>query len=394
MGAVAATGIGVDALWTAARTGRSAVGHVEFPRPAQNRVKIAAQLKGFEAERYIAPKLLPFCDLFSQFGIVAADEAMAQAGFSPNEAQGDRTAVILGTGVGGLTTIDDMMFAHYVSKARGDPLSIPRVMSSAPVSLIGMRYGCTGPSFAVGSACSSATQAIGIGAFLIRSGVVDRAIVGGCEACTTAVSMRAWELLRVLTPDYCRPFSRGRNGMVLGEGAGVFVLERAAAARSRGATPLAEIAGYGTSSDAKDMLRPDVTGAAAAMAGAIEDARCTPDDIDYVNAHGTGTVANDAAETEALRRIFGQRLSGLPVSSTKPIHGHALGASGGLELAITVMALRNSIAPPTINWLEHDPTCDLDPVANEARNIPIRTAMSNSFAFGGINACLIVRQFD
>ena len=394
MGAVAATGIGVDALWTAARTGRSAVGHVEFPRPAQNRVKIAAQLKGFEAERYIAPKLLPFCDLFSQFGIVAADEAMAQAGFSPNEAQGDRTAVILGTGVGGLTTIDDMMFANYVSKARGDPLSIPRVISSAPVSLISMRYGCTGPSFAVGSACSSATQAIGIGAFLIRSGVVDRAIVGGCEACTTAVSMRAWELLRVLTPDYCRPFSRGRNGMVLGEGAGVFVLERAAAARSRGATPLAEIAGYGTSSDAKDMLRPDVTGAAAAMAGAIEDARCTPDDIDYVNAHGTGTVANDAAETEALRRIFGQRLSGLPVSSTKPIHGHALGASGGLELAITVMALRNSIAPPTINWLEHDPTCDLDPVANEARNIPIRTAMSNSFAFGGINACLIVRQFD
>jgi nodulation protein E len=360
----------------------------------QNRVKIAARLSGFEAGRYIAPELLPFCDVFSQFGIVAADEAMAQAGFSRNEAQGNRTAVILGTGIGGLTTIDDMMFATYVSKARGDPLSIPRVMTSAPVSLISIRYGCTGPSFAVGSACSSATQAIGIGAFLVRSNVVDRAIVGGCEACTTAVSMRAWELLRVLTPDCCRPFSRDRNGMVLGEGAGMFVLERQTEALSRGATPLAEIAGYGTSSDANDMLRPDVKGAAAAMATAIADARCTPDDVDYVNAHGTGTVANDAAETEALRRIFGQRLSALAVSSTKPIHGHALGASGGLELAVTIMALRNNIAPPTINWSEHDLACDLDPVPNEARNTPIRTAMSNSFAFGGINACLIVRRVD
>jgi nodulation protein E len=206
--------------------------------------------------------------------------------------------------------------------------------------------------------------------------------------------MRFWELLRVLTPDFCRPFSLGRNGMVLGEGAGVFVLERASEARSRGSTPLAEMAGYGTSSDAKGLLRPDVDGAVAAMARALRDGGVAPKDIDYVNAHGTGTIANDAVEAEALRRIFGPRLAGLPVSSTKPIHGHALGAAGGLELAITIMALRDNIAPPTINWLERDPNCDLAPVPNEAREIPIRTAMSNSFAFGGINACLIVRRYD
>jgi nodulation protein E len=392
MGAVCATGIGIDALWTAARLGRSAVGDLVLPRPGPSRhqVRIAAQLKGFEAKRYIEPELLRFCDPFAQFAIVAADEALSQAGFSRQEPLGDRTAVILGTGVGGLTTLDDMMFAYYVSKTRLDPLTIPRIMGNAAASLVSMRYGCTGPTFAVVSACSSATQAIGIGAFLVRSGVIDRAIVGGCEAGTTPGSMRAWELLRVLTPDCCRPFSLGRNGMVLGEGAGVFLLESTDQVRARGATPLAEIAGYGTSSDANDLLRPDVDGAAAAIGRALEDAGLAPDAIDYVNAHGTGTIANDIAETEALRKIFGDRLAELPVSSTKPIHGHALGAAGALELAITVMALREHVVPPTINWLEPDPDCRLDAVPNHSRALPIRTAMSNSFAFGGINASLIV----
>jgi nodulation protein E len=394
MGAVSAVGVGVNALWTAARLGRSAVRQVEFARRGEHRVKIAAQVKGFEQGHSLGPDLLPSCDPFSRFAIVAADEAVAQAGFSREQPMGAQTAVIIGTGVGGLSTLDDMMFAYYVSKARLDPLTIPRIMGNAAASLVSIRYGCTGPTFAVASACSSATQAIGIGALFIRSGVIDRAIVGGSEAGTTPASIRAWELLRVLTPDCCRPFSLGRNGMVLGEGAGVFVLESEKLALSRGATPLAEVAGYGTSSDAKDLVRPDADGAAAAIERALEDAGLAPEAVDYVNAHGTGTIANDAVETQALRRVFGARLAELPASSTKPIHGHALGAAGGLELAITIMALRENVAPPTINWLEPDPKCDLDPIPNQAREMPIRAAMSNSFAFGGINACLVVRRFN
>jgi nodulation protein E len=202
--------------------------------------------------------------------------------------------------------------------------------------------------------------------------------------------VRAWETLRVLTPDVCRPFSEGRNGTLLGEGAAMFVIESAEAARARGATPLAELAGYGTNSDAFDVVRPDPAGAAAAMRLTLDDAGMAPQDIDYINAHGTGTVANDISESEALHAVFGGQLANIPVSSTKPIHGHTMGAAGAIELVITIMALREGIVPPTINWLRADPKCDLDPVPNQARKAPIRAALSNSFAFGGINACLIV----
>ncbi len=206
--------------------------------------------------------------------------------------------------------------------------------------------------------------------------------------------MLAWEALRVLTPDLCRPFSIGRNGMVLGAGAAVFVLEEAACARARGAEALAEIAGYGTSTDAKDPVRPDAQGAAACMRNALADASVEAGDIDYVNAHGTGTTANDVTESEALGLVFGGRLPHLPVSSTKPIHGHGLGAAGALELVVTIGAVRNNVAPPTINWRGADPKCPIDPVPNEARHIPIKTALTNSFAFGGINASLVVRRAE
>jgi nodulation protein E len=273
-------------------------------------------------------------------------------------------------------------------------MTIPRGMANAAACHVSMRYGCMGPVFCVTSACSSATQAIGMGAWLIRSGAIDRALVGGSEASLTTTSFRAWELLRVLTPDLCRPFCKRRNGMVLGEGAGIFVLETMASAEARGATPLAEIAGYGTSSDAADLIRPDPRGAADAIRLALEDANLQPDAIDYVNAHGTGTILNDIVETEALKRIFGACLPGIPVSSTKPIHGHALGAAGALELAVTVKAVREKVVPPTINWLEPDAKCAIDPVPNQAREVPIRAALSNSFAFGGINACLVVQAID
>lgn len=394
IGAVSAAGVGIEALWWAARTGKSCVAEANLPHEGSNRVKIAAQLKTFQPEDFIDPKVLPYCDRFSQFALVAADEALAQAGLDRGRRLGGRVGVVIGTAVGGITTIDELCFVELVMKGRTDPLAVPRIMGSAAASQVGMRYGCTGPTFGVTSACASGAQAIGIGAFLVRAGVVDQAIVGGSDSTITALNMRAWETLRVLTPDRSRPFSAGRNGMVLGEGAAVFLIESERSARQRGAAPLAEIAGYGTSSDACDIVRPDAEGAATAMRLAIEDAGLDPDGIDYVNAHGTGTVANDIAEADALGRIFGRRLRELPVSSTKPVHGHTLGAAGAVELAVTIMAMREGTAPPTINWLGPDPKVDIDPVPNEARRVPMRAALSNSFAFGGINACLVVTRAE
>jgi nodulation protein E len=380
MGAATAAGLGVAPLWEAAREGRSAIGPLEVPRPLKHNIRIAGQLRGFNPADHIDADVLPFCDRFTQLAIVAGDEALAQAGLPRGEKLGLRAATIIGTGIGGGDTIEAGMHNAYVTGQRLDPWSVPRLMPNAAASQLSARYGARGPSFAVASACASGTQAVGLGAHFIRAGVVDRAVVGGAEACITASGMKGWEALRVLSPDACRPFSKDRNGMVLGEGAGVFVLESEEAMRARGATPLAELCGYGTSSDAGDIVRPDAQGAATAMREAL----------DYVNAHGTGTLANDTTEAAALKLVFGDRLPGLPVSSTKPVHGHGLGAGGAIELAITVMALREGVAPPTINWTTPDPKCDLDCVPGQKRTVTMRHAMSNSFAFGGINAVLVV----
>ena len=390
MGAVSAAGVGAPALWQAARDGRSCARETQFARPYRGRIRISAQVQDFDAAAYLTSSELPFCDPVAQYLLVAADEAMAQAGLASAKPMGPRTATIIGTGVGGMHTLENGLYLTLVEQGRPDPLTIPRLIPSACPSLLSIRYGSTGPCFAVASACSSATQAIGLGVQLIRSGLADRAIVGGTEDCVTNSAMLAWEALRVLTPDACRPFSKGRNGMILGAGAAVFILEESELARARGAEALVEISGYGTSADAKDPVRPDVDGAAACMRNALADAGVDADEIDYVNAHGTGTTANDATELAALGLVFGGRP--LPVSSTKPVHGHALGAAGALELVVTIGAVRESVAPPTINWREADVKCPVDPVPNEARPMPIRTALTNSFAFGGINASLIVRR--
>jgi nodulation protein E len=392
MGAVSAAGVGANALWQAARDGRSCVGEARFVRPYRGRVKIAAQVQGFDPAAHITKDELPFCDPVTQYVLAAAAEALGQAGLAAAKPMGPRTATIIGTGIGGMTSLENGLYREQVELARPDPLTIPRLIPSACPSQLSIRYGSTGPCFAVASACSSAAQAIGIGAQLIRSGLADRAIVGGTEDCITNAGMLAWEVLRVLTPDACRPFSKGRNGMVLGAGAAVFILEDAELARARGAETLAEIAGYGTSADARDPVRPDAEGAAACMQNALADAGIEADEIDYINAHGTGTVINDATESEALGLVFGNKLSRIPVSSTKPVHGHGLGASGALELVVTIGALRENVAPPTINWREADVKCPVDAVPNEARPMPIRTALSNSFAFGGINASLVVKR--
>lgn len=394
MGAVSAAGLGADALWSAVREGRSQIRELKLERPYAGRIKIAAQVPNFDAAALLEPEILPFSDPFTRFAVVAADEAMAKAGFARKDIAGPRTGVIIGSGIGGSKTIDDEAYKAYALNERADPLTVPRLIPSAAPTMLGMRFSCNGPTFTIASACSSATQAIGVGLQMVRSGAVDRMIVGGAEAAVINGSMRSWEVLRVLTPDLCRPFSIGRNGMTLGEGAAVFILETLEAARARGHEPLCELAGYGTTSDAFDPLRPNVEGPASAMTQALADAGLEPDDIDYLNAHGTGTYANDITESEAILRVFGERGRVLPVSSTKPIHGHALGASGGLELVSTIFALRERTAPPTINFKGPDPKCPIDPVPHEARRTPIRAAMSNSFAFGGINAVLVVRGLE
>ncbi|MCC3245965.1 beta-ketoacyl-[acyl-carrier-protein] synthase family protein [Methylocystis sp. WRRC1] len=389
MGAVSAAGVGAQALWAAARDGVSCIRPLKLARPYPGRIKIAAQVPDFDPAAHIEPEILPYCDPFTQFSIVAADEALAQAGFARKEAGGPRTAVVIGTGIGGAKTIDDTSYVEYAEGGRPDTLAVPRLIPSAAPTTLGMRYGAKGPTFALASACSSATQAIGEAFEMLRAGRADRAIAGGSEACVINGSIRAWEALRVLTPDLCRPFSTKRNGMTLGEGAAVFILETLESAVSRGATPLCELAGYGTTSDAFDPLRADVEGPARCMRLALESAGLEPGDVDYLNAHGTATYANDITESEAMRAVFGDRPP--PVSSTKPIHGHALGASGGLELSVVINALREQIAPPTINFIEPDPKCQVDAIPNQARKMPIRVALSNSFAFGGINATLVVK---
>jgi nodulation protein E len=389
-GVVSACGIGMEPFWQTIRENRSGIGPLSFDRPARNTVLIGGAVREFNPTGTIAPSVLPFCDRFAQFALVAAQEAVEQAGFAPDARLGDRTAVIIGTGVGGATTIETGIHRLYVTQERVDPWSVPRLMPNAAASQVSARFGARGPSFAVSSACSSASQAIGIGAQMVRAGMVDRALVGGAEACLTATGLRSWEALRVLSPTACRPFSKNRDGIVLGEGAGVFVIESEAVMAARGARPIAELLGYGTTSDAGDIVRPDVGGASGAMLEALADAGLQPDAIDYVNAHGTGTNVNDMTESAALQAVFGERLASLPVSSTKPAHGHALGAAGALELAVTIAALRDGIAPATLNHEVPDPRCPIDCVPNTARSVPMRIAMSNSFAFGGINAALIL----
>ena len=390
MGAVSAAGIGTEPLWIAARDGAPCTGPLVVREPYGGRIRISAQVRDFDIEALLGPQLAPFADPFTAYAIVAADQAVAQAGLDPAERQGSRCAALLGTGAGGMRTCDDGIYNVYFANKRPDALTVPRLIPSAGPTQISMRFGATGPCFAIASACSSGSQAVGLATQMIRAGMIDRAIVGGSEACATNGSMRAWECLRVLTPDLCRPFAKNRNGMVLGEGAAMFVIEAEEIALARGATPLAVLAGYGTNTDGLDPVRPDAASAAACMTMALEDAGLAPTDIDYVNAHGTATVMNDVTEAEALNRAFGGHCDTLLVSSTTPIHGHAMGASGVLELVISILALRDQVAPPNLNTELQDPKCLIRLVGPEAVKMPIRAILSNSLAFGGINASLIV----
>ncbi|NLH80551.1 MAG: beta-ketoacyl-[acyl-carrier-protein] synthase family protein [Phyllobacteriaceae bacterium] len=392
LGAVSACGVGADRLWAAARDGVSAVREIDFPRIARQQVKAAARLDA-AVHAVLAAQAKPrFQDRTTILALTAAREAVAQAGLGEADF-GAGCGVVVGSGFGGAETLE-RNYVRFVEDPAGrtDVMAIPKIMASSTASWIAMDWKATGPTLCISTACASATQSIGLAADLIRAGVVDRCLAGGAESLLFDAVFSAWESLHVMTTGRCRPFSRDRNGMVLGEGAGVVVLESMEAARARGAEVLAELVGYASTSDAADLLRPDPAGATACMRGAIASSGIEPARIGYCNAHGTGTIANDLTETQALRTVFGAAFDGLLVSSTKPIHGHALGAGGALEFIVTVEALREQIAPPTIDFLGVDPKLDFEPVPNVARPFTADAAMSNSFAFGGINASLVIAR--
>jgi nodulation protein E len=391
-GCISPLGLDMDAMWQGLSAGHSAIGPVTAVPAELLGIKIAAEVRGFDPGAHFDEKRLSILDRFSQFALVAAREAIADSGIEFSDELAAKTAVIIGTGSGGMNTLDDAFKRLYQDGVRRIfPLTVPRLMVSAAASHVTMEFGLKGPAYSVSSACSSANHAIGDAFWMVRSGRAEAAVAGGTEACLTLGTILGWQGLRVMAPDTCRPFCADRKGMVLGEGAGVFVLEPLEAAKARGAPILAEIAGFGMSSDAGDIVQPSEEGAAAAITMALEDAGMRPGDVDYINAHGTGTDANDVTETRAIKRVLGNRAKGVAVSSTKSMHGHALGGAGALELAATLLAMRHGMAPPTANFTTADPECDLDYVPNKARKLAIGGALSNSFAFGGLNAVLAVR---
>ncbi len=396
LGVVSPIGQAVVPYWTSLKRGVCGIGAItQVPTAEELIQKVAAEVKGFNPLDHFEERQISTLDRVAQFAVVAAREAIAQAGIDFDMSLSVRTATIIGSGVGGQTTHDDSFRRVYRdNKTRVFPLTIPKLMVNAPASQICMLCGLRGPAFAIASACSSATHAIGLAFHMVRSGAVDCAVTGGAEACITFGTLRGWEAMRVMTPDVCRPFSKDRKGMVLGEGAAIVVLEPLQRAQARGADILGEIVGFGMSADAADLTAPDRGGMVRALQGAIADAHLSPQDFQYVNAHGTGTAANDATETKALHEVFGPHAGKLAVSSTKSMVGHALGAAGALELVATVLALREGIVPPTIGYLGRDPACDLDYVPNEARAMRLEAALSNSFAFGGLNAVLAVKKFS
>ena len=395
LGVISAAGHNAADFWDKVKNGRPSIGKITTIPTDTLTVRIGAEVAGFEPQEYFEKRQLGMLDRFSQFGLVAAREAVADSGVSFEGEAGERSASIIGSGVGGQTTLDASYWAIYAEKkTRVHPFTVPRLMINAATSHITMEHGIRGPAFSVASACSSANHAMGQAYLMVHSGMVDMAVTGGAEATITVGTMKGWEALRVMASDTCRPFSKGRNGMVLGEGAAVFVFESLEKAKARGAKIYAEVAGHGFSSDAMDITLPDVGGAARAIAGALKNAKLNPEDVDYVNAHGTGTAANDVTETKALKQVFGDNASSLPISSTKSMIGHALGGAGALELAAVVLGMRDGIAPPTANYVERDPECDLDYIPNEPREMEINAAISNSFAFGGLNAVMALKKFS
>jgi len=391
-GTVNALAPDVVGTMAAFREGRVAIGPLDFPEVERLSIRIGAQIHDWDAEARHSRSELALYDRVTQFALESARQAMEQSGLAIDEELALAMGVVLGTGGGGYNTIDESYRAvHAQGKNRVHPFTIPRLMHNAAAAHVAMRYGVKGPSFTVTTACASSNHAMGLAYQMVRSGAARAVLTGGAEATLCFGGIKAWEGLRVMSPDGCRPFCATRNGMVQGEGAAVFVFEEYEHARARGAEVLAEVAGFAMTSDAGDIVMPDRDGAVRAMRGALSDAGLPPDAVGYVNAHGTATAANDRVEAAALAEVFGPALAGLPVSSTKSMHGHLIGATGAVELLAAVMALREGVIAPTMGYAQPDPDCPLDVVPNAARDASVKAVLSNAFAFGGMNACLALR---
>jgi nodulation protein E len=393
MGAICALGRNTAEFAEALRQGRCGIAPIESTDRSQFRFQNGAEVRGYSHQPYFDDRRADFMDRFAQFAVIAAREAVADAGVAWTPGLRENAAIVTGSCVGGQST-EDMGFqeVYKLGHNRVHPLTIPKTMANAGASHISMEFGVTGPSFTFSTACSSAGHAIGQAFWMVRSGVTDLAIAGGSEAPFSFGILKAWEAMRVVSPETCRPFSKDRRGMILGEGAAMLVLEPLEAARARGARIHAEMVGFGMSADACHITQPSAEGAARAMRAALRDAGLAPEQIGYINAHGTATPANDPTEVAAIRSVFGGHAERLAISSTKSMHGHALGAAAALECLAAALALRDGVLPPTANFSEPDPQCDVDVIPNHARRAQVECALSNSFAFGGLNAVLALRK--
>ncbi|MEO0664759.1 MAG: beta-ketoacyl-[acyl-carrier-protein] synthase family protein [Pseudomonadota bacterium] len=391
-GTINALGHDVPSTLRAMAEGRCGIGPLDFPNVDRLQIKIGGQVTDYDEAAHFNRQQVSLYDRFTQFTLLAAREAIAQAGLTFGGALAARAGVVLGTAAGGMNTWEDNYRAVYEDgKNRVHPFVVPKLMNNAATSHVSMEYNLKGPSFTVSTACASSNHAMGLAFQMIRAGACDAMLTGGSEAMLTFGGIKAWEGLRVMSRDACRPFSGNRNGMVQGEGAGVFVFEEREHARARGAEILAEVMGFAMTSDAADIVMPSQQGAARAIAGALGDAGMAPEEIGYINAHGTGTAANDKTECAAVASVFGAHADALMMSSTKSMHGHCIGGTGAVELLACIMALRDGVIAPTIGYEEPDPECAFDVVPNVARDVQVTGALSNAFAFGGLNAVLALR---
>lgn len=394
-GTINALGHSVPETLEAMREGRCGIGPLEFRDIDRLAIKIGGQVRGFEAEGRFNRQQMALYDRFTQFTLTAAREAIGQSGLEFSGDLAAKSGVVLGTAGGGVSTWDENYRVVYEDgKNRVHPFVVPKLMNNAAASHVSMEWNLKGPSFTVATACASSNHAMAQAFQMVRSGMSPVMITGGSESMLCFGGVKAWEGLRVMSKDACRPFSANRNGMVQGEGAGVFVFEELEHARKRGAEILAEMSGFAMTSDAADIVMPSKQGAARAMAGALADAGVNRDEVGYINAHGTGTAANDKTECAAVADVFGPHADNLLISSTKSMHGHLIGGTGAVELLACIMALRDGVVAPTIGYEEPDPECALDVVPNEAREIKVDVALSNAFAFGGMNAVLALRRFQ
>ncbi|MFP4327998.1 MAG: beta-ketoacyl-[acyl-carrier-protein] synthase family protein [Paracoccaceae bacterium] len=392
-GTINPLGHDVPATLEAMREARCGIGPLEFRDVERLAIRIGGQVRDYVPETIFNRQQLALYDRFTQFTLIAAREALAQAGLEFSGQLADRSGVVFGTSGGGLNTQDENYRAVYEEgKNRVHPFVVPKLMNNAAAGHVSMEFNLRGPSFTVATACASSNHAMGLAFQMVRSGACPVMVTGGSESMLCFGGVKAWEGLRVMSRDACRPFSANRNGMVQGEGAGVFVFEDHDHARARGAEILAEVVGFAMTSDAADIVMPSKQGAARAMAGALRDAGLAPQEVGYINAHGTGTAANDKTECAAVADVFGPHADRLMISSTKSMHGHLIGGTGAVELLACIMALRDGVIAPTVGYEEPDPECALDVVPNEAREAGVEVALSNAFAFGGLNAVLALRR--